>query len=101
MVGSTFNVVLESWAPRQAGTTIVVFHRERCPHCLRALDVLDRVCKADPGTRLVKVDVETDPLYARYARSMKARLSHDTVPKVFVDGRFVGGATETVAKYPL
>ena len=45
----------------QEGDGIVLFHRERCPHCKIMHTVLEKAQGMEPALRVATVDIEKEP----------------------------------------
>lgn len=69
----------------------VVFGFESCPWCKKALSLLE----ARTGQRPLFVDVRLHPQWNPPA----AMANITSVPKVFIDGRFVGGYLDTARHF--
>jgi glutaredoxin 3 len=68
---------------------VVVYTRDFCNSCLRAKNLL-----RNKGVDFEEIDItEQDDV----REQMIARSGHRTVPQIFIDGRFVGGADDLIA----
>lgn len=66
---------------------IIVYAREACPFCRRALKLL-----RDLGQRPVVIDLKDEP-HRRGEMIAKAG-GRTTVPQIFIDGEHIGGCDE-------
>jgi glutaredoxin len=81
-----YTTALQRWTYGVADA-IVVFHKQRCPYCIAAIDKLQNL-----GRPLVLVDVETDAKYRACKAKMQTVTGHSTYPRIFEAGNFVGGS---------
>ncbi|KAB3534092.1 glutaredoxin 3 [Alkaliphilus pronyensis] len=68
---------------------IVIYTKEYCPYCKRALGLLD-----EKGVQYKKIDVTDD--FETY-KSVIQKTSWDTVPQIFIDDMFIGGCDDIMA----
>lgn len=69
---------------------IEIYTKDYCPYCDRAKDYFD-----SKGLQYREIDVTKTP--EAYAE-LKQRTNHMTVPQIFIDGEFIGGYTDMIAK---
>ncbi len=88
--------VIDAWAARSAAEGNHVFGKETCPHCRRAKGYLE-----EAGIEYRYHDVVRDPrgLYEMLARvkPIIGPKTPVTVPQIWLDGRYVGGADQLSA----
>ena len=65
---------------------VVIYTKEYCPYCVRVKNYLTSN-KVD----FKQVHLDDDP---KAYEDLKEKTGHQTVPQVFVDGQFIGGATD-------
>lgn len=91
--GVLTQAVIEAYAGRFPITGNHLFGKEGCPHCRRGKDYLEKA-----GIDYVYHDVVRDPraLYEMLARvkPMIGSKTPITVPQIWIDGRYVGGADQ-------
>ena len=69
----------------ESDQNVLVFSRPGCPHCARAKALL-----AERG-----VDFEEVPLGGEFShRALRAATGATSVPQIFIDGEYIGGADE-------
>ncbi|KAL6120711.1 hypothetical protein NUSPORA_02513 [Nucleospora cyclopteri] len=68
----------------QAITTSPTFiiYKQRCPYCIRAKELL-------PTARIYDSE-----LYKALSDEIKQKYNHKTFPKVFIEGKFIGGCDD-------
>lgn len=71
--------------------TFVVFKTSSCPYCHQALEFLTALAKERKDIRIGTVDAHGQP--DEYAK-VRAYTRWNTVPQIFLDGRFIGGWSE-------
>jgi GrxC family glutaredoxin len=69
---------------------IQIYTKDYCPYCDRAKEFFQA-----RGVAYDEINIQRDP--EQYA-ALKARTQHMTVPQIFVDGQFIGGYTDMIAK---
>ncbi len=69
---------------------VQIYTKGYCPYCDRAKEFFTARGIAYDG-----INIESDP--DQYA-ALKARTQHMTVPQIFIDGNFIGGYTDMIAK---
>jgi glutaredoxin 3 len=70
---------------------IVVYGRDTCPFCMKVKEYLEKL-----ALKWEWVDTETEHGKKRRAE-LKKKYDWSTVPLVFVDGKFIGGADDFFA----
>ncbi|DBA90321.1 TPA: hypothetical protein ACH3X1_003607 [Trebouxia sp. C0004] len=71
---------------------VMVFSKSYCPHCLRAKRVLD----AELGqSKYVVMELENRPDCAAIQDYLRHLTGARTVPRVFLQGKCIGGGAET------
>ena len=65
---------------------VVIYTKDYCPYCVRVKNYLNSQ-KID----FKQIRVDEDP---KLYEELKSRTNHLTVPQIFVDGKFIGGANE-------
>ena len=95
--GVLVQAVIEAYASRSKIGGNVVFGKESCPHCQHAKGYLK-----DAGLDFLYRDVVKEPraLYEMLARvkPIIGPKTPVTVPQIWIDGRYVGGANELSVK---
>jgi len=90
--------VIEQYAKRSPISGAHLFGKESCPHCVRAKEVFD-----DAGIDFQYRDVISKPLdlYEMLARvkPIVGPKTPVTVPQIWVDGNYVGGADQLASKF--
>lgn len=71
--------------------TFLVAKTMTCPWCDRAISFLQALAKERGDIRIGVLDAHADP--AGFAK-VRAQTRWNTVPQIFLDGRFVGGWNE-------
>jgi len=69
---------------------VVIFAKEDCPHCVKAKSVFDNM-----GQKYAYVDLTRHPQMGKVQDVLSDLTGARTVPRVFIDGRCIGGRTET------
>jgi len=91
--GLLAQAVIEAHAGKSRITRNVLFGKQGCPHCERAKAYLH-----EAGIDFEYRDVVTSPvaLYEMLVRTRAITGAHTpiTVPQIWLDGRYIGGATE-------
>lgn len=65
---------------------IKIYTKSYCPYCIRLKKDLSK-----SGIDFEEIDVESrSDLY----KKLKEQTGHQTVPQVFIDGKFIGGSEE-------
>ncbi|XP_053209074.1 glutaredoxin-1-like [Panonychus citri] len=78
-----------------AKSKVVVFSKTYCPFCKRAKAVLTKYpIKPD---QLEIIEIEKRPDCSSIQAYLKEITGGSTVPRVFIDGKFIGGCDDTVA----
>ena len=81
-----------------AEAPVVIFSKTFCPHCKEVMALLDKL-----GLTQAPHVVELDLLQRERMDAMQDHLKELTgarsVPRVFVDGEFIGGADDTIAAH--
>ena len=65
---------------------VVIYTKDHCPFCTRVKNYLTAE-KVD----FKQVRLDDDP---KVYMELKKKTNHQTVPQIFVDGKFIGGATD-------
>ncbi len=91
---TTYKESLKMWG-EDAGEKVVIFYRDDCHWCDRALMCLEETNLAASGN-LVKINVASDPMYAKYGKSMSLKTGCRTLPKTFENGVFLGDSQTTI-----
>jgi glutaredoxin 3 len=71
---------------------VVVFSKTTCPYCTRAKRALQ-----EAGANAHVIELDQDHEGSHIQDLMLKMTGASTVPRVFINGRFVGGGDETVA----
>ena len=95
--GVLAEAVVKAYVARADITGTHVFGKDRCGHCVRAKDMLDRA-----GVAYTYHDVIKNPraVYEMVPRA-KAEIGEKTpvtTPQVWIDGQYVGGADALEAR---
>ena len=73
---------------------VVIFSKSYCPYCRQVKDLLTR-----EGIAYVAVELDLNENGAAVQRVLYQSTGQRTVPVVFVNGRHIGGASDTLAKW--
>jgi glutaredoxin 3 len=65
---------------------VLMYATDWCPYCARARSLLE-----SKGVALEEIDID---VVAGARAEMVARSGRDTVPQIFIGGRYVGGSDE-------
>ena len=77
-----------------ANNKIAVISKSYCPYCTKAKKALDKVAKGQYAV----LEIENDGNCANIQAYMKKKTGGSSVPRVFVNRKFIGGGDDTVAK---
>ncbi len=95
--GILTEAIIDAYAKRSEISGNIVFGKATCPHCVRAKGYLD-----EAGIDYTYHDVVRDPraLYEMLARvkPIVGPKTPITVPQIWLDGRYVGGADQLSAR---
>jgi glutaredoxin len=69
---------------------VVVFSKTYCPHSQRVKDLFKRL-----GIKPEVIELDTHPRGAEIHQEVIRRTNHRTVPSVWLQRNFIGGATQT------
>ncbi|EPY35685.1 glutaredoxin 3 [Strigomonas culicis] len=75
-----------------AKSKVVVFSWIHCPFCVRAKDILKPLVKD-----LQVYEVDTMPNGEDLREQIFKQYEHDTVPAIFINGKFIGGCSDLQA----
>ncbi len=65
---------------------VIIYTKDNCPFCKRTISYLNSI-----GAEYKRIRVEESPeLY----EELKKKTNHQTVPQIFVNEKFIGGAKE-------
>ncbi|KAM3129342.1 hypothetical protein pb186bvf_018558 [Paramecium bursaria] len=69
---------------------VVIYGRDSCPYCVRVKKVFD-------GKKVTYDYRNTDanPEFEKQRAELETKLNYDTVPMVFIGGKFIGGCSDT------
>ncbi|OXA61034.1 glutaredoxin [Folsomia candida] len=70
---------------------VVIFSKESCPYCVDAKNVFEEI-----GQTYREVDLNTLSQPKEVQAILKEMTGASTVPRVFVDGKCIGGGSDTV-----
>lgn len=73
---------------------IVVFSKSYCPYCTKAKQALHKLIDA---AKIFVLEIEDRPDMNSLQNELASRTGGRSVPRVFVDGEFIGGGDETAA----
>lgn len=73
---------------------VVVFSKSYCPYCTKAKNVLEKYNLPD-GDYYVW-EIENEPNCAELQQALKSITGASSVPRVFINGNFIGGGDDTV-----
>ncbi|NXX81817.1 GLRX2 protein, partial [Urocolius indicus] len=73
-----------------SGNCVVIFSKTTCPYCRIAKKLFD-----DIHVDYKAVELDTDSNGSQFQDILEQMTGGRTVPRVFVNGTFVGGATDT------
>ncbi|XP_046584159.1 glutaredoxin-1-like [Haliotis rubra] len=83
-----------------AGKKVMVFSKSSCPFCVKAKDVLKKyigdILSADDYEVM---EIETNSKCGAIQNYLGSITGGSTVPRVFINGQFLGGGDETVAAH--
>lgn len=68
---------------------VVVFEWVHCPYCVRAHDILKPLCQD-----IKYYQVENMPNGEQLRKQIYDLYKHETVPAIFINGKFVGGCDD-------
>jgi glutaredoxin 3 len=71
---------------------VVVFTRTKCPFCLRAKELLRSL-----GASFDEHDIDVVADDAKIFEEIQKQFSHETVPAIFIGGKFYGGCSDITA----
>lgn len=91
--GSICQAVIAEYVQRFDIKNSIIFGKASCPHCVRAKEMLDQA-----GIEYEYMDVikNTRALYELFPRAKKhlGKKTPITVPQIWLDGKYIGGADE-------
>jgi len=70
---------------------IVIFSKESCPYCYDAKNVFDKM-----GQKYAVVELNKHPQMNNVQDALNDMTGARTVPRVFIDGKCIGGGSDTV-----
>jgi len=73
---------------------VVIFSKESCPYCYDAKSVFDKM-----GQKYAVVELNQHPQGGQVQDALSDMTGARTVPRVFIDGKCIGGGTDTVQLY--
>ncbi|CAL8111735.1 unnamed protein product [Orchesella dallaii] len=73
---------------------VVIFSKSTCPYCDDAKKVFDKL-----GQSYSTVELSDHPKGGEVQTALKEMTGAGTVPRVFVDGKCIGGGSDTVQLY--
>ncbi|ODM97118.1 Glutaredoxin-2, mitochondrial [Orchesella cincta] len=73
---------------------VVIFSKSTCPYCDDAKKVFDKL-----GQSYSTVELSDHPNGGEFQSALKEMTGAGTVPRVFVDGKCIGGGSDTVQLY--
>ncbi|XP_045156479.2 uncharacterized protein LOC123522983 [Mercenaria mercenaria] len=77
---------------------VMVFSKPHCPFCLMAKEVLEKYVGEVIEPEDYEVwEINKDPNYSQLWEELTNMTGARTVPRVFINGKFIGGGTETRA----
>ena len=79
---------------RIQGEHVLVFSKSYCPYCQQVKALLD-----SEGVPYTVVELDTHKNGAEYQRILLQLTGQRTVPNVFINGRHIGGASDTMDAY--
>lgn len=65
---------------------VIIYTKDFCPYCIRVKNYL-----VEENIDFKQIRVDDDP---QGYQELKKKTNHMTVPQIFVDGQFIGGASE-------
>lgn len=65
---------------------VVIYTKDYCPYCVKVKNYL-----TSNNIEFKQIRVDENP---RIYEELKAKTEHLTVPQIFIDGEFIGGAME-------
>jgi len=80
-----------------ASKALLVVSKTFCPHCKRTKQVLDGYKMNPDKFKWLDIDIRSD--MDAIQSQMKQITGGSSVPRVFIGGKFVGGADDTVAAH--
>ncbi|XP_045179319.2 uncharacterized protein LOC123538954 [Mercenaria mercenaria] len=74
---------------------VMVFSKQHCSFCLMAKKVLQKYVGKEIEPEDYEVwEINDDPNYSQLQEELKNMTGAHTVPRVFINGKFVGGGTD-------
>ncbi|XP_061192584.1 uncharacterized protein LOC133200796 [Saccostrea echinata] len=85
-----------------ASKKVIVYSKTYCPFCSKAKKVFDKYLKDGHGTLKADeyevIEIENDPQCSAIQDYMKKKTGASSVPRVFINGNFIGGGDDVVRK---
>jgi glutaredoxin 3 len=78
-----------SLAALSVSKRVVIFSWVQCPYCVRAKELFAGLTKD-----VVAYDIDKMPEGGAIKAEIEKQFNHDTVPAVFIKGKFVGGFSD-------
>ncbi|XP_062574629.1 uncharacterized protein LOC134236460 [Saccostrea cucullata] len=83
-----------------ASKKVIVYSKSYCPFCAKAKKVFEKyiadgTLKAD---EYEVIEIENDPQCSAIQEYMKKKTGASSVPRVFINGKFIGGGDDVVSK---
>lgn len=73
---------------------VVIFTKPSCPHCRKAVQIFDKL-----GTQYQTVDISKRKDVEDVQNVFRSMTGAHTVPRVFINGKCIGGGQETRELY--
>ena len=73
---------------------VMVFSKSYCPYCRRAKATISKYIK---NFKVIEMDQEMEPKKMKtYQTYLKQITGASTVPRIFIDGKFIGGSDDII-----